>query len=127
MNMKFVHESRFVLLQPQGQLDAQAGMNLKQQVLAIESDRFNLCIVDLAQVDFIDSAGLLSLVSGLNAANRKNCRLVFCNLRPSVRLIFEITQLDSVFELFDTFSEATAGILQGSEQMSWPTAEPVAA
>ncbi len=115
------------MLQPQGQLNAHAGMNLKQQVLAIEPERFNLCIVDLAQVDFIDSAGLLSLVSGLNAANRKNCRLVFCNVRPSVRLIFEITQLDSVFELFDTFSEATAEVLQGSDQGSWPTAKPVAA
>lgn len=106
--MKLVHEEKFVLLQPQGQLNANSGVGLKQQISSIESDRFNLCVVDLTHVDFIDSAGLLSLVSALNAAKRKSCRLVLCNPRPSVKLIFEITQLDSVFELFDTYIEATA-------------------
>lgn len=119
--MKLVHEEKFVVLQPQGQLNANSGVGLKQQIAAIESDRFNLCVVDLTQVDFIDSAGLLSLVSALNAAKRKSCRLVLCNPRPSVRLIFEITQLDTVFELFDTYLEATAEADISSSTWSDPT------
>lgn len=124
--MKLVHEDRFVLLQPQGSLDSHAGMRLKQQILDIEPDQFDLCIVDLAEVDFIDSAGLLALATGLNAAKRRKCRLVICNPRPSVRLIFEITQLDSVFELFNTYSEA-ASVSNQTEPLTQMGSQPIAA
>lgn len=123
--MKLVHEDRFLRLQPQGRLDSYAGIRIKQQISDIEPDQFDLCIVDLAQVDFIDSSGLLALATGLNAARRKKCRLVICNARPSVKLIFEITQLDSVFEFFNTYSEdtgATAETVQATPMEPQPIA-----
>ncbi|XZN93896.1 MAG: STAS domain-containing protein [Microcoleus sp.] len=36
-------------------------------------------------------------------ARQRGCRLVICNLSATVRLIFEITQLDQLFEIFDSF------------------------
>ncbi|WP_225938500.1 STAS domain-containing protein [Leptothermofonsia sichuanensis] len=124
--MKLVHEDRFLRLQPQGRLDSHAGIRIKQQILDIEPDQFELCIVDLAEVDFIDSSGLLALATGLNAARRKKCRLVICNPRPSVKLIFEITQLDSVFEFFNTYSE-DRGATAETEQATPMKPQPIAA
>ena len=57
----------------------------------------------MAAVDFIDTSGLCPLVGGLNAARPRGCRLVICNLSATLRLIFEITQLDQLFEIFDSF------------------------
>ena len=59
----------------------------------------------MAAVDFIDISGICALVGGLNAARHRGCRLVTCNLSATLRLIFEITQLDQLFEIFDSFDQ----------------------
>ncbi|MGI0487181.1 STAS domain-containing protein [Pantanalinema rosaneae CENA516] len=95
-------ENKFALLQPQGCLDAVGSMKLQEQIGAIAPDTYNLWILDLAQVDFIDSSGLVALIAALNRANQHRCRLVVCNLHPAVKLIFEITRLDQAFEIVDS-------------------------
>lgn len=67
--------------------------------------RHKLWVIVMAAVDFIDSSGICALVGGLNAARHRGCRLVICNLSATVRLIFEITQLDQLFEIFDSFDQ----------------------
>lgn len=99
--MAQIEEKSFVLLQPKGHLNAQGGASLKQQFAALEPGSHSLWIVDLTHVEFIDSAGLMALVAGLKAAAGNNCRLVLSRLRPAVKLIFEITQLDQAFEIID--------------------------
>jgi anti-sigma B factor antagonist len=96
MNLDVNSES--VLLQLRGRLDAQSCSILQQELAALESDRFHLWILDLAQVDFIDSSGLVALVTGLKLATRRRCRLAIFDPHPSARLIFEITQLDQVLD-----------------------------
>lgn len=54
-------------------------------------------------MNFINSSGLVALVAALHAARFSGCRLVICNLQPPVRIVFELAQLDSVFEIFDTY------------------------
>ncbi|MEG3968708.1 STAS domain-containing protein [Microcoleus sp. T2B6] len=94
-----------IVLQPHNCLDSQAGCLLQQQLAEIVPDRHKLWVIDMAAVDFIDSSGLCALVGGLNAARHRGCRLVICNLSATVRLIFEITQLDQLFEIFDSFEQ----------------------
>lgn len=110
--MVFLEESKSVLIQPQGLLDSQGGASLQQQLSAIEHQRYPLWILDLSQVEFIDSAGLFALVSGLNTASRNQCRLVVCNLPPAVQIIFEITQLDQAFEIFESQADVAAAYLR---------------
>jgi anti-anti-sigma factor len=94
-----------IILHPQNCLDSKAGSLLREQLAEIVPDRHKLWIIDMAAVDFIDSSGICALVAGLNAARRRGCRLVICNLSATVRLIFEITQLDQLFEIFDSFDQ----------------------
>ena len=53
----------------------------------------------------MDSSGLVPLVKGLKAARQSGCRLVICNVKDPVRLILELTQLDSVLEIFNTYED----------------------
>ncbi|MBV9388651.1 MAG: STAS domain-containing protein [Chroococcidiopsidaceae cyanobacterium CP_BM_ER_R8_30] len=94
---------RMIVLQPQGRLDLQGGEVLGRQLASLVPQRHDLWVINLAQVDFMDSSGLVSLVTGLKAARQSGCRLVLCNVQPAVRLIFELTQLDSVFEIFESY------------------------
>lgn len=68
--------------------------------------RYNFYVIDLGQVDFIDSSGLITLVTGLKTARQNGCKLVLCNVQAPVRLILELTQLDSAFEILESYDAA---------------------
>lgn len=63
-------------------------------------------VVNLANVDFLDSTALSTLIQGkkITQANKGDLRL--CNLQQPVRMIFELTRLDKVFEIFIREEEA---------------------
>jgi len=92
-----------IRLQPQNRLDLEGGEWLQQQLKAIAPRRYKIWVIDLSDVEFIDSSGLFALVSGLNLATESGARLVLCSLRPSARIIFEITQLDRAFNIFESY------------------------
>ncbi len=98
-------EYQVILFKPQGSIDLQGGMALSEQMAQVKPQRQQLWVIDLAEVDFMDSSGLVPLVKGLKAARQSGCRLVICNVKDPVRLILELTQLDSVLEIFNTYED----------------------
>jgi anti-anti-sigma factor len=112
----FVPNRTCILLKPTGSLNREGGAELQKQLAAIAPEQHNLWLIDMATVDFIDSAGLVALIAGLNLANHHHCRLAICNPSPSVRLIFEITQLDRVFELVDNPAKLRVALDQPADK-----------
>jgi anti-sigma B factor antagonist len=55
-------------------------------------------VLDLAEVNYIDSSGLGALVSVYMAASRAQCDLELANPKPRIRDLFKMTRLASVFE-----------------------------
>jgi len=103
--MAISQELQVVLFKPQGSIDLEGGMALSEQMVDIVPQPDQLWVIDLAEVDFMDSSGLVPLVKGLTTARQIGCRLVLCNVQAPVRLILELTQLDSVFEIFNTYED----------------------
>ncbi|MBE9012361.1 STAS domain-containing protein [Pseudanabaenaceae cyanobacterium LEGE 13415] len=101
--MALVEQYEEIVLQPQGRLDVMGGEALQQQWATLAPRRYKVWIIDLSRIEFIDSSGLVALVMGLKTATEMGTRLVLCGLRPSVRLIFEITQLDRAFAIFENY------------------------
>lgn len=90
------------VLRPQGHLNAaNAPVFGDQLAAAVASGHSAVVLVDMEQVESLDSAGLMTLVSALNLAQRQNRRFSLCSLSSSIRIIFELTQLDRVFEIFE--------------------------
>ncbi|HIK26922.1 MAG: STAS domain-containing protein [Oscillatoriaceae bacterium SKW80] len=96
-----------IILQPQARLDSIGGKALQKQIADIAAEEHDVWVIDMTEVDFIDSSGLFALVSGLKLAREKKCRFAICNVKTPVKLIFEITQLDRVFEIFDSYDALT--------------------
>jgi anti-anti-sigma factor len=100
------------VIKPLGSLNAANITKFQYQLNeAVLSEQTATLLVDLGQVEFIDSAGLMVLVAAHSMAQRLNKRISLCSISYSVRMIFELTQLDRVFEIFDghaAFHEATA-------------------
>lgn len=62
-------------------------------------------ILDMSQVDFLDSAGLMVLVNMLSAAQKNDSRMVLCSIPPSVQIILELTRLNRVFTILEALPE----------------------
>lgn len=90
----------------QGRLDAQAAPALKEIWQNCERQGNYNVLLDLHQVEFIDSIGISTLVSGLKQLRAHGGDLRLIGLQPSARAIFELMMLDRVFEIFDTPEEA---------------------
>lgn len=103
--MTFTLERQVILFKPEGRMDLQGGNALSEKMNRVVSEPGQLWVIDLRMVEFMDSSGLVSLVKGLKKARQSNCRLVLCNVTAPVRLVIELTHLDSVFEIFDTYEE----------------------
>ncbi|MBW4633817.1 MAG: STAS domain-containing protein [Iphinoe sp. HA4291-MV1] len=103
--MTITSECQVVLFKPEGRIDLQGGLALAERMAAVVPQCNQLWVIDLAKVDFMDSSGLVSLVKSLKSARQSGCRLVLCNVQTPVSLILELTQLDSVFEIYNTYED----------------------
>jgi anti-sigma B factor antagonist len=103
--MALTREFQVILFKPQGSIDLEGGNALSEQMAGVVPQAHQLWVIDLAEVNFMDSSGLVPLVKGLKAARQSGCRLVLCNVQAPVRLILELTQLDTVFEIFKTYED----------------------
>jgi anti-sigma B factor antagonist len=58
-------------------------------------------ILDLTDTTFMDSSGLAVLVSSLQAARKKDGDVYLVGMGTTVRALFELTRLHTVFRIFD--------------------------
>jgi anti-sigma B factor antagonist len=63
-------------------------------------------VLDLAGIDYIDSAGLGTLVASFASAKRAGGELKLANLTLRVRSLMQITRLSTVFEVYGSVEEA---------------------
>jgi anti-sigma B factor antagonist len=68
-------------------------------------------VVNMQAVNFIDSTALSALVQSLKRSRESNGNLRLCCLQQPVRMIFELTRLDKVFEIFVSEREAVQAFL----------------
>ena len=68
-------------------------------------------VVDLSRTQFIDSAGLGSLVSLLKGCTQHGKHLVLATPTPQVRQIIELTRLHRLFDIYDSVDAARAALI----------------
>jgi anti-sigma B factor antagonist len=72
---------------------------------AIDSGK-NKLVLNLAEVPYVDSAGLGELVRCYSTVNKKGGKLKLLNLTKKIQDLLAITKLLTVFETFDSEDEA---------------------
>ncbi len=55
--MTLTQELQVILFKPQGSIDLQGGMALSEQMARVVPQLNQLWVIDLAEVDFMDSSG----------------------------------------------------------------------
>ncbi len=104
--------TQFTTFHPEGYLSAANATEFSQRLLlTVKSSTPAPVLVDMSQVEFMDSAGLMVLIKAFRLAQSSGQKLGICSIAPSVRMMFELTQLDDVFEIYEnpaSFEKAIA-------------------
>jgi anti-sigma B factor antagonist len=79
---------------------------LKDRILKLFEEGRSDIVVDLGEVQFIDSSGLGALLSGHKTAAQRSKSFALSGLQPRVRSMFELTRLQRVFEIYPGLQEA---------------------
>jgi anti-anti-sigma factor len=84
-----------------GELDIVNAPNLEDKLAAIEADAADTLILDLRDLDFIDSTGLRALIAANERARSAGRRLVVVRGAKAVDRLLALTQLDQRLEIVD--------------------------
>lgn len=99
-------ESGVVVLGVDGQLIVGNRHELKQKILeAVESGERKL-LVDFSNTGYIDSSGLGVLVSLAKKLREEGGEMRLAALNPDLRTLFELTKLDTLFNITDSLDDA---------------------
>ena len=94
------HVIRSATVRLDGRLDALSAPDLRARLIELSERDIHHLTVDLAAVEFVDSAGLAALVSAMKLArgNGGDVDLVRPRSDDAYR-VFELTKFDAVFEI----------------------------
>ncbi len=107
MNFTSSHKDKLVVVTSSVEkLDAICAPDLKTEVTLLNKANNKNIIVDLSFTKYIDSSGLTALLVSHRLCKEANGSFVVCGLQETVKKLISISQLDSVFKITPTLSEA---------------------
>lgn len=92
--------SAIKVIQPSGILDGPQANQLRHDINESLEAGARGILVDLQSVTFIDSSGLGGLVMAFKSARATGRKLFFCSVGEQARMLFEITGMDQVFQIY---------------------------
>ncbi len=112
MKFSLSKEERYVGIKPEEKsLTAVFAPSLKTEFVILSNEGYRNIICDLEMVDYVDSSGLSAFLIGERLCNESKGKFVLCNLSESVQKLIELSQLDSIFNIFPTYKEAVDFVL----------------
>ncbi|PSN18697.1 sulfate transporter [filamentous cyanobacterium CCP5] len=105
------------VLEPEGILDSSKAERFRQTVNDLPGEA-EVLLLDLKDVTFIDSSGLGILVVILKQLRTAGRRLCICSINDQVKMLFELTSMNQVFEVFDDRDAFEAEVLSQSGSLS---------
>ena len=89
------------VIEPSGILDGTQTTAFRQQVDVALDKGAKILLIDLKDITFVDSSGLGVLVACLKNARTAGCQMYVCSINDQIRMLFELTSMDRVFEIFE--------------------------
>jgi len=110
MGFRVLKEGDVTVVEVEGQLIVGNRQELKQRVLEELERGETKFVVDFEETGYIDSSGLGVLVSLSKKLREHGGELRLANLNEDLRTLFELTKLDTLFQIAESRSEALEGL-----------------
>lgn len=93
-----------------GEVDAYTCSMFRDAMIEIIDQGNPSVVVSMADVEYIDSSGLGTLVGGLKRASERGGKIAVIASSIQIRKVFEITGLEKVFPLFENENDAARAL-----------------
>jgi anti-sigma B factor antagonist len=90
-----------------GRLVASCAEDFKQLLLS-SAKTSNQILLDLSQMNYIDSSGLGAVVFAHQEITRQGGQLKIACLQPKPRVVFDITKVYRIFDIYDDVETAVS-------------------
>lgn len=109
MNIKTKQNSDAMeVLELEGDLDFNSSAEVRAALAKPVDKQIKKILINLSLVGYVDSSGLAVFVEVYQKLKRYGGKLILFNLSDSVRSVFEIAKLDSIFQLAASEKDALA-------------------
>ena len=101
--MRFEQElcDNYVVVRPlDSRLDSIAAPEFRHAVLDLSEKHSLQIVVDLVEIEFMDSSGLGAII-GCYKATQESGGMLLCNVCDNVKEVFTLTHMDRIFEIND--------------------------
>lgn len=87
-------------------LDASVAAPLKKRLHEHTDNGCTRLVLNLDQVEFMDSSGLTVIISTLKSLKRHGGQMVLCGVGAELASLFQLTRLDKVFQVYPNAGQA---------------------
>ncbi len=99
VDIRFEEGNKQIVVLPEGELDIYTSHSFKEEVLNSFNKKQGDISIDGSKLDYVDSTGLGALISILKSVKDTGHKIIVTNLKPNIKKLFEITELDKVFTI----------------------------
>ncbi|MBF2035479.1 MAG: STAS domain-containing protein [Leptolyngbyaceae cyanobacterium T60_A2020_046] len=100
------------IIEPSGILDGTQADIFRKDVDEALASGADVLLIDLKDITFVDSSGLGMLVVVLKKVRASKKQMYVCSINDQVRMLFELTSMDRVFEVLQDRAEFDERVLQ---------------
>ncbi len=100
-----------VIVYPEGRLDVTKSTELEEEITQlIEKENARNIIMNLENVEYMSSSGFRACIAILRKLKSLNGNFKISNVRPAVKRIFDVIELTSLFDIYESEEEAIKNI-----------------
>jgi anti-sigma B factor antagonist len=102
MEIEFKDHGEHKIIKVSGEVDLYNVSELKKALFSITDGKFQSVVVDMKNVNYMDSSGIGALVAGQKKMKAHNGKFALINIHDDVLNILKLATLDKFFKIFDT-------------------------
>ena len=106
MQVQVRQQGDAAIISVSGEVDLYTSPEVRKAITQQSGKKVPLIVVNLAEVEYMDSSGVATLVEGMQLTGKYMGGFRLVGLQPAVREVFELARLDRVFSIFDNEEQA---------------------
>ncbi len=99
IKIDFSEKDNMWIFEPKGEIDIYTSSILKKEILDNFESKERDILIKGEELNYIDSTGLGALIYILKKLQEKNFKVHLSNIKPNIKRIFDITELDKLFNI----------------------------
>lgn len=106
MELKIRKNGDVYIIDVNGEMDLYNSYKLKELVMKMLEKSVKTFVINLEQVDYIDSSGIGALIYICSTIKKQNLKMAISNVHGSVKKVIELTKLMGYFPMANSVEEA---------------------